>query len=373
MTKLHSIKKNIPSIKNIPYSVESITQKFQSLELPEAKHFARAAVALVTKRKICLQHVAHFMPGETNEEANRMQLRRCLDHPDLDQDVWAKAIGVLLTQKKWVLAMDRTEWNRGKTNINLLVLSVVTHGCAVPLLWTILPNCGNSDTVERMELLARFEKLFGAEKSRFLAADREFIGGEWIKWLIEHELDFRIRVKSNTILTHPDGREMSAEEWFGKKSCSCKPERMLVWGQWVYVGGKRLPDGKYLIVIANSAGNLPSDYRLRWKIETLFQALKGRGFDLEACRLTKENRLSGWFGLLSLVFCWCLRQGFVLETSRPSVLKRHKRLPRSVFRRGLDWLSSLLACLCGRPDQQYFEASLDLLTPENYLVKVPEL
>jgi hypothetical protein len=33
----------------------------------------------------------------------------------------------------------------------------------------------------------------------------------------------------------------------------------------------------------------------------------------------------------------------------------------------------LLACLCGRPDQQYFEASLDLLTPENYLVKVPEL
>jgi hypothetical protein len=96
-----------------------------------------------------------------------------------------KTIGTLLPKKRWILAMDRTEWNRGQKNINLLVLSVVIYGCAASLLWTILSNCGNSDTPERIALLTRFETLFGAEKSRFLIADREFIGGEWTKWLID--------------------------------------------------------------------------------------------------------------------------------------------------------------------------------------------
>jgi hypothetical protein len=371
MTNFHSIKKNATSTpKNITYSLEAITQQLQDLGLPDANHFARAIVALLTGKKISLQHIAHFMPGETSQDANRMQLRRCLDHPKLEQDVWSKVIASLLPEQKWVLAMDRTEWNRGKKNINLLVLSVVIYDCAVPLLWKVLPNCGNSDTKERIELMTRFKILFGASQNKFLTADREFIGGDWLEWLMDKEMDFRIRIKSNTLVQHSDGREMPASKWFGKKSCLCKPERMLVWGQWVYVGGKRLADGKYLIVISNSFGDLLSDYRLRWKIETLFQALKGRGFDLESCRLTKENRLSGWLGFLALVFCWCLRQGAVLEKARPSVLKKHKRPPVSVFRRGLNWLSSLLACLCGRPNRDYFVASLALLSPQNYQAKI---
>jgi len=165
------------------YSIESVQSRLDALGIPFAEHFARALVALLTARKISLHHVAHLMPGEQNPEANRMQMRRCLDHETLTQQAWTRAIAALLPRTKWILALDRTEWERGETTTNLLVLAVVTQGCAVPLMWTVMPECGASDTKERQELLARFLGTFGKERARFLTADREFIGFDWIAWL----------------------------------------------------------------------------------------------------------------------------------------------------------------------------------------------
>lgn len=309
------------------------------------------------------------MPGETNLEANRMQMRRCLDHSSLNPEVWAKIIAALLPKGKWVLALDRTEWKRGTTSINLLVLSVVVYGSAVPLLWTIMPNCGNSDQDERIELMTRFMALFGSARWRFITADREFIGDKWVGWLIEHDLDFRIRIKAGEWLLHPDGRKLEAKDWFGKRSCKCKPHRMQLWNQKVYVAGKYLHNNEYLVIISNRTGDLMADYRLRWKIETLFQGLKERGFDLESCRLSQSVRLSGWFGILSLGFCWCLIQGAALDEIKPLKLKNHGRRPVSCFRRGLDWLSALVSCLAGRPCLADFMAALCLLEPASPPVK----
>jgi hypothetical protein len=119
--------------------------------LPFAQHFARALVALLTARKISLHHVANLMPAEQNPEANRQQMRRCLDHETLTQPVWTRAITALLPKGKWILALDRTEWRRGDTTVNLLVLAVVVHGCAVPVLCSVLPNPGASETAKPSE------------------------------------------------------------------------------------------------------------------------------------------------------------------------------------------------------------------------------
>src|SRR5918997_2780213 len=170
------------------YSTETLTQKLHDLHLPFAGFFARALVALLSGRKISLHHVVQLMPGEQNPEANRQQMRHCLEHESLSPEAWTRAIALLLPPTRWVLALDRTEWKRGDTTVNLLVLAVVTHGCAVPLLWKVMPECGASDTSERIELLSRFVKLFGRERLRFLTADREFIGWEWVGWLLEQQI-----------------------------------------------------------------------------------------------------------------------------------------------------------------------------------------
>ncbi len=345
------------------YSTESIRERLDALGLPFAQHFARALVALLTARKISLHQVSQLMPGEQNPEANRQQIRRCLDHESMDPHAWARAIAALLPRTKWVLALDRTEWKRGDTTSNLLVLAVVTHGCAVPLLWSVMPDCGASDTAERKELLGRFVTLFGKERLRFLTADREFIGQAWIAWLLQKQIPFRIRIKACEYLLHRDGTERHAWEWFARRTCRCKPQPMGLWGLWVFVGGKRLQQDQYLIVISNQAGDLLSEYRLRWKIETLFQALKGRGFDLESCRLSAGHRLCGWFGFLALGLCWCLKVGRYLDEVDPLPLKKHGRRAVSVFARGLCRLQSVLCCLAGCPCPERFRHVIGELCP----------
>lgn len=355
MTRRHCIESDLASVE----------QTLASLDLPFAAQLARALIALLAGRKISLHHVAHLMPGLQNPEANRQQLRRCLDHESMTEDVWSHALAKLLPEGKWIAAMDRTEWRRGDTTINLLVLSVVTHGAAVPLLWTVMPQCGASDTAERIELLSRFDTLFGKERLQFLTADREFIGRDWIGWLVEQQLPFRIRIKANTYLRHESGEEKYAWEWFEDGECRCTPQPMTLWGLPVYVGGKSLSTqdnkgrGQYVIIISNErSADLLSDYRLRWKIETLFQALKGRGFDLESCRLSKGKRVSLWFGFLSLGFCWCLKTGRYVDEADPLPLKNHGRRAVSVFQRGLRLLQKLLAHLAGRPDKRQLKRVL---------------
>ena len=344
------------------YSTETLTQKLHDLHLPFAEFVARALVALLSGRKISLHQVAQLMPGEQNPEANRQQMRRCLDHESLTPEAWTLALAALLPRTKWILALDRTEWKRGDTTVNLLVLAVVTQGCAVPLLWTVMPQCGASDTAERIELLSRFVKLFGRERLRFLTADREFIGWEWVRWLQKQQIPFRIRIKVSEYLSDQKGQEQKAWHWFARAN-RCRAQMMYLWGLPVYVGGRYLHGTEYLIVLSNEKGDLLADYRLRWKIETLFQAMKGRGFDLESCRLEKHKRLSGWFGFLALGLCWCLKMGSYLDEIDPLPLKKHGRRAVSVFARGLRYLQSLLCCLAGRLDADGFRWAIAQLEP----------
>lgn len=74
---------------------------------------------------------------------------------------------------KLVFAVDRTHWQHGQADLNLLVLGVVVSGVTLPLIWEALPPCGNSDSAARMRLVARLlnhlpaiECTFSALKSR---------------------------------------------------------------------------------------------------------------------------------------------------------------------------------------------------------------
>src|SRR3989304_4370452 len=49
-----------------------------------------------------------------------------------------------LAGKPWVLAIDRTNWDFGRTTINILMISVVWNGSGIPLLWMLLPTGGET-------------------------------------------------------------------------------------------------------------------------------------------------------------------------------------------------------------------------------------
>ena len=53
----------------------------------------------------------------------------------------------------------------------------------------------------------RYLALFGAGPVKMLLADREFIGGEWLRYLHENNVSFTIRLKANlTVITEAGQR-----------------------------------------------------------------------------------------------------------------------------------------------------------------------
>ena len=87
-----------------------------------------------------------------------------------------------------------------------------------------------------------------------------------------------------------------------------KPQR--VSGQCIYLSAMRLSSGELLILAGNQYFSKPFKiYARRWEIETLFQALKGRGFNLEATRITHYFRIKKVVALLAIAFCWAHKTG----------------------------------------------------------------
>ena len=80
---------------------------------------------------------------------------------------------------------------------------MVHDGIAYPLLWEMLDKKGNSDSDERMNLLDceasrrhRFEKTFPNAQIDYICGDREFVGQEWLSYLlIEPQIRFRLRIR----------------------------------------------------------------------------------------------------------------------------------------------------------------------------------
>ncbi len=96
-------------------------------------------------------------------------------------------------------------------------------------------------------------------------------------------------------------------------------------------------------------------------IETLFSALKTRGFNLESTHLCHAERLSKLVALLALGFCWAMRSGLWHHQHQPIAIKAHGRRAKSLFRCGCDFLRRTCCDLALHSDE--FDQVLQLLSP----------
>jgi hypothetical protein len=104
-----------------------------------------------------------------------------------------------------------------------------------------------------------------------------------------------------------------------------------------------------------------ADYRLRWGLETLFSALKTRGFNLESTHFCHAERLSKLVALLALGFCWAMLTGLWQHQHHPIPIKTHQRRAKSLLRYGCDFLRRTCCDLALRPAE--FDQALQLLSP----------
>lgn len=328
---------------------------------------AKFLIAVIQVCSVNLTEIAAVFPGHANQASHYKRIQRFLRFFEISYSLIAVLmVSLIAVPRPWVLTLDRTNWQLGKTPLNILVLGIVHQGVAIPVLWTMLEKKGNSNTEQRIAILAEFVRLFGAESILYLCADREFIGKIWFQWLITNHLAFRIRIRENTQITNGRGEVVAARRLFRAQAIA-KPllieKTRRLWGLEMSVSGMRLSSGEYLIVVAASySASAIEEYAKRWEIETLFGCLKSRGFRLEETHVIEAERLKKLIALLALAFCWAHKVGEWLSRQKALKIKKHGRKAKSIFRYGLDHLRRILCNLSDHFQQIAFRQVIQLLS-----------
>jgi hypothetical protein len=317
------------------------------------KFVTRFLLALFSQRTVNLAKLATAFSGHAREASNYKRLQRFLHSFAVPYAQLARFIVKLLgIEGPYTLALDRTNWKSGALDINLLLLSIVWREIGFPLVWFVLPHAGNSDTTERMGLLTVFIDLFGVPNIQCLLGDREFVGKKWFTFLKTKRIPFQMRLKKDTQVKNGRGQFVPAWRLFTTTRLNqvrVIPAARQMWGMELYLSGCRLKHGEWLILVSADYHDDPAiEYRKRWGIETLFGALKTRGFNLEDTRLTDEARLSRLLALLAIAFTWAFLVGQWQAEVQELKLKKHGYPPKSVFRLGLDMLCRLVTNLESR-------------------------
>jgi hypothetical protein len=335
-----------------------------TLMLTLSAHFAlsksrlSSLAALITglaqSRTVNLSHLASHLPGRALHASHYRRLQRFFQFVRLDGNRLALLVVQMLNlQRPKCLALDRTNWKIGSTDVNILMLAIVTRRFRVPLLWTLLPHQGCSDIGQRIALMRRYLALFDASSITMLLADREFIGAEWMDFLTENNIKFVIRAKSDMTMMLEDGRVWSFQSLLRRK----RGRRSPATGQGhlngtfaparhpVNFASKRLRDNEWLIVVTNrdDPRQALNDYRKRWAIECLFGDAKSRGLNLEDTRIRSHDKLSCLLVVVTLAMVWAYRCATKTMGMKAIRTKTHGRREKSWFRVGLDALRNWIA------------------------------
>lgn len=223
------------------------------------------------------------------------------------------------------------------------MLTAYSEGVGLPLWWLLLDNnSGNSNSQDRIKLLTEVVRMLGVERIGSLCADRESIGKEWYKWLLNNKIRFYLRLpKPHRI---PVGQHLMKPEPILGNRQKALLDNIQMAGFRLSIALERVVnqvgESDLLVILTNSfAYNGTRFYKCRWSIETFFQSVKSRGFNLEATHLSKPERFETLFVLVSVAFSLCQRVGLLAhKRGHRLAIKKHGYKAHSFFRYGKDLL-----------------------------------
>ena len=301
-------------------------------------------VALFAVQSVNLKKIACAFMGESSasRHSNYRRLQRFFSGAMFNYDHIAKVIFTLFRFDKinCYLILDRTNWQWGQSNLNILFLCIAYRGAAIPVYWLVLNKKGNSSTRERIALIQRFIRCFGVDCISGLLGDREFIGKAWFNYLDQAGIAYYFRVKKDADTTNRYGKSIAVHWLFHNLPPQCPryiEAKRPIYGNQVFIAGMKL-EQDYLIVVTNQdPANAIKVYAERWQIETLFGCLKSKGFNFEDTHLVRRTRIKKLIAVLALAFCYAHLVGEWSHRHEKTIkLKNHGRLEESYFRRGLD-------------------------------------
>lgn len=321
--------------------------------------------ALIRGRSVVFSELADKMEKDIKAESIERRIQDFFQKVDFDYQTLLVLLICFVPHEKVVLSIDRTEWDRGTHQYNILCIVASVGKMAVPLYFEMLDNkSGNSNTDDRIKVLRRIITTLGVERIEVLTMDREFIGHHWLKWLKEQGVAFCLRVPKSHLIRTLEGENIKAENILESSRGQTLIQDAIVDGVVVNVSISLGKDGKLLYLIGTiPAAQLKPTYRKRWPIEVFFQATKGRGFNMEQTGLRNSNKLRKLFAIVSLAYAVCWAVGLQRAAQQPAKIKKHGYPQYSVFRRGLNFVRDALK----RKIDNWFDPIFELIQRRRHL------
>jgi hypothetical protein len=322
------------------------------------KLMARLMRALPMQTTTNLAELALVMKPQVETDSTYRRLQRFFAEFSFGYEAVGRfLLDLVPTDPPYVAVLDRTEWHFSQTAVNVLMIGIAEGGIAYPVTWSVLEHGGGSGAEEHTELLKQFLRLVEPDELRAFVGDREFTGSDFLKELDQREISFVIRLKKDRRIGPPSGD--SSGEWtlpakMFARACQAGQSkhlpalRRLGGAESVkcQVTARRVEEDSFLILAGREVDpeSMLALYRKRWEIETLFAALKSRGFGLEETHMTRPDRIRKLLGMIALTYSWSRIIGIEREAREGAPRECANGYPeKSLFRYGLDRLRELTA------------------------------
>lgn len=325
------------------------------LNLARKKVVAHFIVALINSRKVQFHAIARHLNDSVKVSFNETRIENFFREVSLHYlSVATLLLSFLPATGNCRLCIDRPEWNFGKCEVNILVITVGCGHSQLPFYWELLANkSGNAATQARSQLMQHCINLLGKDRIGLVLGDREFVGHMWFTYLKEHGINILMRLPRHHTLTDQAGRVYTVSDL----TASLQQPRVLgnyqVDGVWGNVWLKKLENGDYLFLVGTVQAEFMGQlYRKRWTIEACFHNLKSRGVDLSATHVTCLIKLKKLVALTSIAYGFCLSLGCFLHRKVQKIkTKCHGYKQASFSRHGLNFLPQLSRPLATIPPQ----------------------
>lgn len=327
--------------------------QLEKIHLSRKKFISAFVMGMLETKSVKFQDIAEVLNDEAKVASNHRRIQTFFAQYELEYLAYARLLMGFVPHRLLDISIDRTNWKFGDTDINILCLTVNFKGVGIPILFELLDKKGNSNQEERIELMDKFISLFPTSRIGSLTADREFIGDKWYKYLILNKIPFYLRLpKSHRITLNGIHYRIDVliDSYVkkGEKQLANIEEHGIgglhIGLRKLYANGKTRLEDDYLAVLTNQAHtNALYVYKKRWSIETFFQSIKKRGFDIEQTHLDEGVRLKKLFALVALAFVISLTVGLKHDENVKSIeVKNHGYKQFSFFRVGLDKISKAI-------------------------------
>lgn len=270
-------------------------------------------------------------------------------------------------QTEYTLSIDRTNWKLGAININILTIGLVLeNGKFIPLYFELLDKRGNSNEVERKQLLVELQTIFSfcntdcnPSKPLVLVGDREFICKQWFKNLVDCSYGLVIRLRKKDYLQLlADQMKINLNQLENKIRNDVATNGYFrapieIKGKVFFYHVRMLKGRKdelsrtdkdiYIRFISTEQDIswVSKTYDKRWKIEVFFEDIKEKGIRLEQINFKDFDKIRLMVAVAALCYALCLNQGLIVFQKRLIPQKKDKRsqksYPRtSIFTKGYE-------------------------------------